>query len=237
MSNNPYALGLEKNPANFVPLSPLSFIKRSAFIYPNSIAVIQGDRKYTWKETYTRTRQLASALVRRGIKKGDTVACMLPNVAPIYEAHFGVPMSGAVLNTLNTRLDAEAIAFQLQHAETKILITDPEFSKIVKAALALLPGTKPLVIDALDPDYHEGERLGSLDYEAFLSEGDPSYEWHLPDDEWDAIALNYTSGTTGNPKGVVYHHRGAYLNAASNIISWGMPPPIGLSMDFTHVSL
>jgi len=224
MSNNPYALGLEKNPANFVPLSPLSFIKRSAFIYPNSIAVIQGDRKYTWKETYTRTRQLASALVRRGIKKGDTVACMLPNVAPIYEAHFGVPMSGAVLNTLNTRLDAEAIAFQLQHAETKILITDPEFSKIVKAALALLPGTKPLVIDALDPDYHEGERLGSLDYEAFLSEGDPSYEWHLPDDEWDAIALNYTSGTTGNPKGVVYHHRGAYLNAASNIISWGMPP-------------
>jgi len=224
MNSNPYALGLEKNPANYVPLSPLSFIKRSAFIYPNSIAVIQGGRKYTWKETYTRTRQLASALVRRGIKKGDTVACMLPNVAPIYEAHFGVPMSGAVLNTLNTRLDAEAIAFQLQHAETKILITDPEFSKIVKAALALLPGNKLLVIDALDPDYHEGERLGSLDYESFLSEGDPAYEWQLPDDEWDAISLNYTSGTTGNPKGVVYHHRGAYLNAASNIISWGMPP-------------
>jgi fatty-acyl-CoA synthase len=224
MSSNPYALGLEKNPANFVPLSPLSFIKRSAFIYPNSIAVIQGGRKYTWKETYARTRQLASALVRRGIKKGDTVACMLPNVAPIYEAHFGVPMSGAVLNTLNTRLDAEAIAFQLQHAETKVLITDPEFSKIVKAALALLPGNKPLVIDALDPDYLEGEQLGSVDYESFLGEGDPAYEWQLPDDEWDAISLNYTSGTTGNPKGVVYHHRGAYLNAASNIISWGMPP-------------
>ena len=224
MNSNPYTVGLEKNQANYVPLSPLSFIKRSALIYPNSIAVIQGSRKYTWKETYTRTRQLASALVRRGINKGDTVACMLPNVAPIYEAHFGVPMSGAVLNTLNTRLDAEAIAFQLQHAETRVLITDPEFSKIVKAALALLPGNSILVIDALDPEYYEGERLGSMDYESFLSEGNPAYEWELPDDEWNAISLNYTSGTTGNPKGVVYHHRGAYLNAASNIISWGMPP-------------
>jgi len=224
MNSNPYTVGLEKNQANYVPLSPLSFIKRSALIYPNSIAVIQGSRKYTWKETYTRTRQLASALVRRGINKGDTVSCMLPNVAPIYEAHFGVPMSGAVLNTLNTRLDAEAIAFQLQHAETRVLITDPEFSKIVKAALALLPGNSILVIDALDPEYYEGERLGSMDYESFLSEGNPAYEWELPDDEWNAISLNYTSGTTGNPKGVVYHHRGAYLNAASNIISWGMPP-------------
>ena len=223
MSKNQYSVGLDKNIANYVPLSPLSFIKRSALIYPDSIAVIQGARKYTWKETYTRARQLASALARRGVKKGDTVACMLPNVAAIYEAHFGVPMSGAVLNTLNTRLDAEAIAFQLQHAETSVLITDPEFSKTVKAALSLLPGKKPLVIDVLDPDFHEGEQLGSLDYETFLAEGDPAFEWQLPDDEWDAISLNYTSGTTGNPKGVVYHHRGAYLNAASNIISWGMP--------------
>ncbi len=224
MSSNPYTVGLDKNSANYVPLSPLSFIKRSAMIYPESIAVIQGSRKYTWKETYTRTRQLASALARRGVKKGDTVACMLPNVAAIYEAHFGVPMSGAVLNTLNTRLDAEAISFQLQHAETTVLLTDPEFSKIIKAALALLPGKKPLVIDVVDPDYHEGEQLGSLDYESFLAEGDPEFDWKLPADEWDAISLNYTSGTTGNPKGVVYHHRGAYLNASSNIMSWGMPP-------------
>jgi len=223
MSSNLYTVGLDKNSANYVPLSPLSFIKRSALIYPDSVAVVQGARKYTWQETYTRTRQLASALVRRGVKKGDTVACMLPNVAAIFEAHFGIPMSGAVLNTLNTRLDAEAIAFQLQHAETSVLFTDPEFSKIIKAALSLLPGKKPLVIDVLDPDFYEGEQLGTLDYEAFLAEGDPSFEWELPDDEWDAISLNYTSGTTGNPKGVVYHHRGAYLNAASNIISWGMP--------------
>ena len=223
MSSNPYTVGLDQNPANFVPLSPLSFIKRSAMVYPNSIAVIQGNRQFTWKETYARTRQLASALVRRGVKKGDTVSCMLPNVAAIYEAHFGVPMSGAVLNTLNTRLDAEAISFQLQHAETSVLITDPEFSKVIKAALALLPGNKILVIDVLDADFHEGEQLGSIEYESFLSEGDPAFDWQLPDDEWDAISLNYTSGTTGNPKGVVYHHRGAYLNAASNIISWAMP--------------
>ena len=221
---NPYSVGLEQNPANFVALSPLSFIERSAFVYPKRISVIQGARHYTWKESYDRSRQLASALKNRGIGKGDTVAAMLPNTASMFECHFGVPMTGAVLNTLNTRLDAEAIAFMLAHGEAKVLITDPEFSPIIKAALALLKGPKPLVIDSLDPDFTGGESLGEKTYEDFLKEGEPDFAWSLPDDEWDAIALNYTSGTTGNPKGVVYHHRGAYLNAASNIISWGMPP-------------
>ncbi|HJW25600.1 MAG TPA: acyl-CoA synthetase [Rhodocyclaceae bacterium] len=222
-TNNPYDAGLPKNPANYVPLSPLSYLERAAFVYPKRISVIQGERQYTWKDTYTRCRQLASALYNRGIRKGDTVACMLPNINAMYEAHFGIPMLGAVLNTLNTRLDAEAIAFMLQHGEAKVLLTDPEFSPVVEKALALMEGNKPTVIDVLDPDFEGGKRLGEKDYEAFLNEGDPEFAWSLPDDEWDAIALNYTSGTTGNPKGVVYHHRGAYLNAASNIISWGMP--------------
>ena len=224
MAVNPYSEGLGQNPANFVALSPLSFIERSAHVYPKRISIIQDDRQFTWKESYERCRQLASALQGRGIVKGDTVAVMLPNSAPMFECHFGVPMSGAVLNTLNTRLDAEAIAFMLAHAEAKVLITDPEFSAIVKAALALLEGPKPLVIDTLDPAFTGGEALGEKDYEAFLSEGNPDFVWNLPDNEWDAISLNYTSGTTGNPKGVVYHHRGAYLNAVSNIVSWGMPP-------------
>ncbi len=220
---NPYTVGLDQNPANYVPLSPLTFIERSAFIYPKRVSVIQGARQYTWKESYDRCRQLASALDARGIGKGDTVAVMLPNTNAMFECHFGVPMTGAVLNTLNTRLDAEAIAFMLTHGEAKVLITDPEFSKVVKGALELLEGPKPLVIDSLDPDYTEGEQLGEIDYEAFIAKGSPNFDWKLPESEWDAIALNYTSGTTGNPKGVVYHHRGAYLNAASNIISWGMP--------------
>ncbi|MCK9285149.1 MAG: acyl-CoA synthetase [Rhodocyclaceae bacterium] len=222
--SNPYTVGLDQNPANYVPLSPLSFIERSACVYPGRISVIQGARRYTWKESYERSRRLASALKKRGIGKGDTVAAMLPNTASMFECHFGVPMSGAVLNTLNTRLDAEAIAFMLRHGEAKVLITDPEFSATVKGALALFEGAKPLVIDSLDPDFAGGETLGETDYEAFLREGDGEFDWRLPENEWDAIALNYTSGTTGNPKGVVYHHRGAYLNAASNIISWGMPP-------------
>ncbi|WP_374277063.1 acyl-CoA synthetase [Azonexus sp.] len=220
---NPFTVGLDQNPANYVPLSPLTFIERSAFIYPKRVSVIQGDRQYTWKESYERCRRLASALQGRGIGKGDTVAAMLPNINSMFECHFGVPMSGAVLNTLNTRLDAEAIAFQLVHGEAKVLITDPEFSATIKAALELLEGPKPLVIDSLDPDFAGGESLGEKDYESFLQEGDPEFAWSLPENEWDAIALNYTSGTTGNPKGVVYHHRGAYLNSASNIISWGMP--------------
>ncbi len=222
--SNPYAHGLDKNPANYVPLSPLTFLERSAFIYPKRISVIQGEQRYTWKDSYARCRQLASALQQRGIGKGDTVAAMLPNSNAMFECHFGVPMSGAVLNTLNTRLDAEAIAFMLTHGEAKVLITDPEFSAVIKDALALLEGPKPLVIDSLDPEFTGGEALGEIDYEAFIGNGDPEFAWELPADEWDPITLNYTSGTTGNPKGVVYHHRGAYLNAASNIISWGMPP-------------
>jgi fatty-acyl-CoA synthase len=223
VSNNPYEHGLDKCAANHVPLSPLSFIARTAQIYPNRLAVVHGARRFTWAETYTRCRRLASALAARGIKRGDTVAVMLPNVPAMVEAHFGVPMIGAVLNTLNTRLDPEAIAFMLAHGEAKVLITDPEFAPTIEAALALLDGPKPLVIDALDAEYPGTTRLGEIEYEEFLDNADPEFAWQLPPDEWDAIALNYTSGTTGNPKGVVFHHRGAYLNSASNIISWGMP--------------
>jgi fatty-acyl-CoA synthase len=221
-----YDKGLDKNPANYVPLSPLSFLKRSAMVYPNRISIIQDDTQYTWSQTYERVKRFASALVKHGVGKNDTVACMLPNIAAMYEAHFAVPMAGAVINTLNTRLDADAIAFQLQHGEAKVVLTDPEFSSIIKGALALLPGKKPLVIDVMDPAYHEGERLGSIDYDEFLAQGNPDFEWSLPGDEWDPIALNYTSGTTGNPKGVVYHHRGSYLNAVSNVVSWGMAPHV-----------
>ena len=223
MSMSPYDHGLDKCAANYVPLSPLSFLERTAQIYPDRLSVIHGARRFTWSETYARCRRLASALARKGIGRGDTVAVMLPNVPAMVEAHFGVPMVGAVLNTLNTRLDPEAIAFMLAHGEAKVLITDPEFATTIEAALALLEGPKPLVIDALDAEYPVTTRLGNIEYEAFLADADPEFKWSLPADEWDAIALNYTSGTTGNPKGVVYHHRGAYLNSASNIISWGMP--------------
>ena len=220
---SPYDQGLGRNAANYVPLSPLSFLERSAYVYPQRVSVIHGARRFTWSETYARCRRLASALVQHGVARGDTVAVMLPNVPAMFEAHFGVPMTGAVLNTLNTRLDPEAIAFMLAHGEAKVLITDPEFAVTIRAALARLDGPAPLVIDALDAEYPGTDRVGGIAYEEFLAAGDPEYAWQLPPDEWDAIALNYTSGTTGNPKGVVYHHRGAYLNAASNIISWGMP--------------
>ena len=223
MSNNPYDRGLDKCAANHVPLSPLSFLERTAQIYPDRPSVIHGARRFTWRETYARCRRLASALASRGIGRGDTVAVMLPNVPAMVEAHFGVPMTGAVLNTLNTRLDPEAIAFMLSHGEAKVLITDPEFASIIAPALELLEGPKPLVIDALDAEYPGTTCLGEIEYEDFLAKADPEFKWSLPADEWDAIALNYTSGTTGNPKGVVFHHRGAYLNSASNIISWGMP--------------
>ena len=223
MPSEIYDVGLDRNPANYVALSPLSYLERSAQVYPTRLSVVHGARRFTWAETYTRCRRLASALAARGIGRGDTVAVMLSNVPAMFEAHFGVPMTGAVLNTLNTRLDAEAIAFMLGHGEAKVLITDPEFAPIVSAALDKLDGPKPLVIDALDPEFPGTDQLGEIEYEAFIDGGDPEYAWQLPADEWDAIALNYTSGTTGNPKGVVYHHRGAYLNAASNIISWGMP--------------
>ena len=218
---NPYNTDLDKNSANYSPLSPLSFLERTAYVYPQRIAAIHGDRNFTWAETYARCRRLASALAMRGMGAGDTVAVMLPNIPQMLEAHFGVPMTGAVLNTLNTRLDAEAVAFMLKHGEAKVLITDREFSTTVAKALAMLE-KKPLVIDVDDPDFKGGVLLGESDYEGFLKTGDPDFAWSLPEDEWDAISLNYTSGTTGNPKGVVYHHRGAYLNAVSNIIDWGM---------------
>lgn len=213
---------LGKNPANYVPLSPLTFLERSASSFPDRVAVVHGGQRYTWKETYARCRRLASALTRRGIGLGDTVAVMAPNVPAHLEAHFGVPMAGAVLNALNIRLDAEAIAFILQHGEAKVLITDREFSGVIGKALAMLD-VKPLVIDIDDPLGRGGELLGESTYETLLDTGDPEFAWNGPADEWQAIALNYTSGTTGNPKGVVYHHRGAYLNALGNIVTWAMP--------------
>ena len=220
---HPYERDLDKNPANYAPLTPLSFIERSAYVYPERLAVVHGEERYTWKETYARSRRLASALAKRGVGKRDTVAVMLPNTPPMYEAHFGVPMCGGVLNTLNTRLDAEAIAFMLEHGEAKVLITDTEFSGTIEAALGKIKN-KLFVIDVDDPEYSgEGKRLGDTDYESFLQTGDPEYAWKWPKDEWEAISLNYTSGTTGDPKGVVYHHRGAYLNAVCNIVTWGMP--------------
>jgi len=222
-ASKPYQSGLCKTAANFSALSPLGFIERAASVYPEHIAVIHGSLQRNWRDTYTRSRRLASALQRHGVTAGDTVAVMLPNIPAMVECHFGVPMSGAVLNTLNTRLDPEAIAFMLQHGEARVLITDREFAFTIAPALALLEAP-PLVIDVDDAEYDgPGERLGQMEYEDFLAGGDPEFAWQLPADEWDAIALNYTSGTTGNPKGVVYHHRGAYLNAISNIVDWGMP--------------
>ena len=218
-----YRPGLDKNKANYAQLSPLSFLERTASVYPDRIAVIHGAQRYTWKETYARCRRLASALAKRGIGVGDTVAAMLPNIPPMYEAQFGVSMCGAVLNTLNTRLDAEAIAFMLNHAESKVLITDREYSATVAKVLQRLERSI-LVVDVDDPEYSgPGVRVGSLEYEMLLAEGDPEYPWDGPEDEWDAISLNYTSGTTGNPKGVVYHHRGAFLNAIGNMLVWAMP--------------
>jgi fatty-acyl-CoA synthase len=218
---SPYETELDKTKANYVPLSPLSFLARSAAVYPNRLAVVHGDRRYSWAEAYARCRRLGSALQKRGIGKGDTVAVMAPNVPEIFEAHFGVAMAGGVLNALNVRLDAEAIAFILQHGEAKVLITDREFSPVIAKALATID-KKPIVIDIDDKLAVGGERLGELDYETFIAAGDPDFAWSLPENEWDAIALNYTSGTTGNPKGVVYHHRGAYLNALGNTLVWSM---------------
>jgi fatty-acyl-CoA synthase len=217
----PYDAGLDKNAANFVPLSPVAFLARTASVYPRRIAVVHGERRYPWRETAERCHRLASALAARGIGRGDTVAVMAPNIPAAFEAHFGVPMTGAVLNMLNIRLDAETIAFILKHGEAKALITDTEFAPTIAQALALLD-TKPLVIDIADPAGPGGERLGVVEYEDFIAAGDPGFEPVLPRDEWDAVALNYTSGTTGNPKGVVYHHRGAYLEAIGNILVWGM---------------
>ena len=219
-----YDTGLDRNAANYVPLTPLTFIERTAYIYPDRVALIHGERRFTWLQTYGRCRRLASALKARGVGYGDTVSVILNNTPEMYECHFGVPAIGAVLNTVNTRLDAESIAFILNHAEAKVLITDREYAHAVKQAIATA-GREMLVIDVDDPEYRgPGDRLGSIDYEALLAEGSPDFIFEQPSDEWNAISLNYTSGTTGNPKGVVYHHRGAYLNAMSNIVSWGMAP-------------
>jgi fatty-acyl-CoA synthase len=224
MAASMYDTGLEKNAANYVPLSPLSFLARSALVHPDVPSVVYEGRRFTWGQTYARARRLASALRQWGIGKNDTVAAMLPNLPAMYEAHFGVPMAGAVLNTLNTRLDADAIAFMLDHGEAKVVLVDPEFARVVKLALGLMKGKPPRVIDVDDAVFTGGEQIGEIEYEDFIAGGDPGFDWQLPADEWDAIALNYTSGTTGNPKGVVYHHRGAYLNAASNVMAAGIPP-------------
>ncbi len=216
-----FSQGLQPAPVNHVALTPLSFIERTAAVYGDYPAVIHGSIRRNWRETYQRSRRLASALAGRGIGQGDTVAVMLPNIPAMLEAHFGVPMIGAVLNALNVRLDAEAIAFMLEHGEAKVLITDREFHKVIAAALQLM-AHPPLVVDVDDPEYGEGCAVSALDYEAFLAEGDPQFAWQWPEDEWQAISLNYTSGTTGNPKGVVYHHRGAYLNSLGNQMTWAM---------------
>ena len=220
-SNNIFEQDLPITNANYAALTPISFLERSAFVYPNHTATVNGDIRHTWSDVYQRCCRFASALSQRGIGKGDTVSIIAPNINEHFEAHFSVPMSGAVLNSINTRLDAESIAFILTHAETKVLITDREFSTVVQQAINKLVN-KPLVIDIDDPAFDGGEFIGDLTYEQFLAEGDDDFTWVRPDDEWDAISLNYTSGTTGDPKGVVYHYRGAYLNAVSNILSWEM---------------
>ncbi len=214
---------LERNAANHAPLTPLSFIERTAEVYPQRLAIVHGRLRRSWTEVYRRCRQLASALSRSGVGKGDTVAAMLPNTPAMVEAHFGVPMAGAVLNALNTRLDAETIAFMLDHGEARVVLVDSEFAAVMRQALALRQRTEPLVVvDVADAVFGPGTAIGSVEYEDFLQQGDPDFAWQLPGDEWDAIALNYTSGTTGNPKGVVYHHRGAAINAISNILEWDM---------------
>jgi fatty-acyl-CoA synthase len=222
MAKTLYDLDLERNPANFQPLTPLTLLERAAEVFPDHTAIIHGKCRTTYAEFYARARRLASALAQRGITRGDTVSAVLANTPAMLEAHYGVPMTGAVLNTINTRLDAAVVGFMLDHAQAKVLITDREFSKLVKESLRLAK-TKPLVIDYDDPEFPQtGERLGALDYEVFLKEGNPGFAWQMPGDEWDAISLNYTSGTTGDPKGVVYHHRGAYLLAVGNVVTCGM---------------
>ena len=217
---------LPRTPANFVALSPLRYLERAAYIYPHQNAIIHGSRQITWRETYLRCCQFAHQLQNLGISKNDTVSVLLPNVPAMLEAHFAVPMAGAVLNTLNTRLDAKTLAFMLDHAESKVLLVDPEFAALAQEALQMV-NHEIYVIDVSDAEYEHAANalsIGQIEYETWLAAGDPNFEWHLPQDEWDAISLNYTSGTTGNPKGVVYHHRGAYINAASNIIACGMTP-------------
>ena len=227
MAASIFEQGLDRNPANYVPQTPLTFIERAASVYAESTAVVHGQIQRSWSQTYSRCRQLASALSKAGVRRMDTVAVMLPNTPPMVECHFGVPMVGAVLCSLNTRLDSSAIAFMLEHGEAKVVIVDREFSAVMAAALKILKhkGLElPLVVDADDPEYAgPGDPIGSIEYESFIAGGDNAFVWCMPLDEWDSICLNYTSGTTGNPKGVVYSHRGAYVNAISNILEWDMP--------------
>jgi fatty-acyl-CoA synthase len=218
-NQNQYLIGLDKTPANFVPLSPLSFLARTAAVYPDHISTVHEDRVFTWSETRARCHRFASYLAIRDIGAGDTVAAMLPNIPAMNELHFAVPLAGAVLNALNIRLDAPSIAFQLDHGGAKLILVDPEFAGVIAEALTLMTGPKPFVVDVDDSSFAGGRRIGDIEYEEALSQGDPGFIARPPRDEWDAIALSYTSGTTGNPKGVVTHHRGAYLNAVSNILA------------------
>ncbi|HJL94160.1 MAG TPA: AMP-binding protein, partial [SAR324 cluster bacterium] len=221
MSNN-FETGLTKNSANYTPLSPITFLTRTAFVHPQRTSVIHGKRRWTWAETFERCCKLASALSKRGIGKGDTVSILALNIPAILEAHFGVLMTGAVLNTINVRLESETLANIFEHAETKVLLTDREFSPLIKKTLAKVK-RKILVIDIDDPETESGEYIGELEYEDFLTEGNPDFEAFLPEDDWQAVSLNYTSGTTGIPKGVVYHSRGAYLLSTGNVLAWEMP--------------
>src|SRR6201990_218085 len=223
---NQYEIGLDKNPANYVPLTPRSFLERSAAVYPNHVSAVYEGRSFTWAQTLERCRRFASYLAKQGIGDGDTVAAMLPNVPAMNELHFAVAMAGAVLNALNIRLDAPSIAFQLDHGGAKIILVDPEFAGVIADAMTLMKGPKPFVIDVDDAAYADGKRIGALEYEDAVAKGDEGFVARLPAGEWDAIALSYTSGTTGDPKAVVTHHRGAYLNAVSNILAGnlGQPP-------------